>query len=184
MSAWGIGATAATRRGIWVSHGGADPSTVQPSVPSVDTLVKWIPGEVVAAYSAIVLALQPGGTAAGEPSPLEPTAWGWIVAGAVVAFLLVLGSGLLKSTTHPARLWWELLCRALFGAIAFGVWSFVVPGSWWYSIPDIAANKAVLQIAVGVVGLLLAMLFEGVARSVGDGDGSGKQAAAAVGSAP
>jgi len=49
MSAWGIGATTATRRGLGVRRAGADSATVEPPVPSIDTLVTWIPGEVVTA---------------------------------------------------------------------------------------------------------------------------------------
>ena len=70
MSAWSIGTTTATRRGEEARRAGTDSSTDQPAVPSVDTLITWVPGEVIAAYAAIVLALQPE-IAEAVPPPIE-----------------------------------------------------------------------------------------------------------------
>ena len=168
MSAWGIGATAATRRGNGVRRAGADPATVEPGVPSVDTLVTWIPGEVIAAYAAIVLALQP--LAEGdEEAAIEITWGGWVVAGMITAGLLTWLGGWSKATNFDGRVSLELAARVVFAALAFGLWSVIVPGSWWYSVGWVAENKAIVPIGVGVLAAAFALFAEGVVRRIGGG---------------
>jgi len=166
MSAWGIGATTATRRGLGVRRAGADSATVEPPVPSIDTLVTWIPGEVVTAYAAIVLALQPEGTSGGQP-PIEITWSGWLFAGFVFAALLTWLGGWSKSANPDKKLKQELMVRAGAAGVAFLIWRVVVPGSWWYSIKLIADNQSVVPLVVGLIGTVFALFAEGAVRRVG-----------------
>lgn len=170
MSAWGIGATALTRRGIGVRRAGADAATAEPPVPSVDTLVTWIPGEVIAAYSGLVLALQPEGDPSTSSATLEVTAIGWLISGFIAAVVLTWLGGWtkVKKLEPPAQK--ELFFRALFAGMAFAIWSFVVPGSWWYSMDGIASHQAIVPIIVGLVGTMFALLAEGVVRRIAPAD--------------
>jgi hypothetical protein len=167
MSAWGIGATTATRRGFGVERAGADSATVQPAVPSIDTLVTWIPGEVIAAYAAIVLALQPEQTSGEPPPPLEVTSGWWLFGGVLLAGLVTWLGGWSKTQDLDAAARKELIARTVLAGGAFAIWSVVVPGSWWYSIDDIAENQAVAVILAGLLGATYALLAEGLVRRVG-----------------
>jgi hypothetical protein len=167
MSAWGIGATAATRRGIGVKRAGADSATVEPPVPSIDTLITWIPGEVMAAYTAIVLALQPEATASGESVPIASTSYIWLIAGGILAFVITWLGGWCKADEFEGAMLVELFVRALFATFAFVIWSFVVPGAYWYSWPQIADNQKIVPILVGLAGVVFALLAEKIVRIVG-----------------
>ena len=138
MTAWSIG-TAATAKDD-------DP-------PGIDKLVEWIPGEVIAAYSAAVLAMQPD-----DGSTLEITP-GWLLAGAIgfAALLTFLGAW---SKKEPIRKL-ELVFRIAFAAAAFAIWAFVVPGSWWHSLDWVAKNEPVVPVVAGIVGLAFALFAEG-----------------------
>jgi hypothetical protein len=166
VSAWGIGATAATRRGIGVKRAGADSATEQPPVPSVDTLVTWIPGEVVAAYAALVLALQPEATD-GTDAPLEITWGGWVVFGVAFACAITFLGGWSKSAGLAGKARRELFARTALGGVAFVIWSAIIPGSWWYSIEQISENQAVVPIVVGVLGVTFGLAAEGIVRRLG-----------------
>jgi hypothetical protein len=167
MSAWGIGATTATRRGVGVKRAGADSATVEPAVPSIDTLVTWIPGEVIAFYAAIVLVLQPGASVAGGPAPFKVTSLGWLVLGFILACAITWlgGWSKVKKLESPARN--ELIARMILAGVAFLIWSFVIPGSWWYSIARITDNQVIVPILVGVFGSAFALLAEGIVRRIG-----------------
>ena len=167
MSAWGIGATTATRRGGAVRRAGADPATVEPPIPSVDTLVTWVPGEVIAAYAAIILALQPEQTPNVAAPPLEITWGGWLLGGVLFAVLMTWLGGWSKTDNLEIAAKKELAARAVLAGVAFGIWSVVVPGSWWYSTRVVAENQAVVPIVVGLIGSVFALAAEGFVRRVG-----------------
>jgi hypothetical protein len=91
MSAWSVGAGTGMRRetaglpwrkgwtGLGERRWNEAPVADAPAVtdaPTVDTLVAWIPGEVIAAYMALVLALQASDTG-GAP---KPTSVWWLMA--------------------------------------------------------------------------------------------------------
>ena len=124
MSAWGIGSVTATRR----QAGAADAAPQTPPVASVDTLITWIPGEVIAAYAAIVLALQPEQGSAPEPPPVEITSKWWVVAAVIFAGLLTWLGGWSKSDELDGGARKELAVRVILAGVAFAIWSFVVPG--------------------------------------------------------
>lgn len=133
----------------------------------VDTLVTWIPGEVVAAYAALVLALQPEASADGPAQPLEITWGGWLIFGLAFACILTFLGGWSKVTDLDASAGKELGARVVLAGIAFAIWSAIVPGAWWYSIDRIADNQAVVPIVVGLVGTTFALAAEGIVRRLG-----------------
>jgi hypothetical protein len=143
VTAWSIG-TAATERDD-------DP-------PGIDRLIEWIPGEVIAAYSAAVLALQPD-----DGSTLKITP-GWLLAGGIgfAALLTFLGAWSKKKEIQKL----ELAFRIVFAAAAFAIWAFVVPGSWWHSLDWVARNEPVVPVVAGIVGLAFALFAEGTVLRV------------------
>jgi hypothetical protein len=168
MSAWGIGATAATEPTeiATATAGGAEAGGTQPGVSSVDTLVKWIPGEVLAAYAAIVLALQPEQSDGMASQPLEITSGWWLVAGGVFAAALTWLAGWSKTDDLDRVKGVDLGVRTMLAAAAFAIWSFVIPGSAWYSIDTIGDNPELIPILAGIVGVAFALVAEAVVRRV------------------
>lgn len=140
MTAWTIGSAA-------VREARDDP-------PGIDKLVEWIPGEVIAAYSAAVLALQPD-----DASKLEITP-GWLLAAGIgfASLLTFLGAW---AKPQPILRKLELLFRMAFAGAAFAIWAFVVPGSWWHSLSWVVDNEPLVPVAAGIVGLSFALFAEG-----------------------
>ncbi|HEX2086381.1 MAG TPA: hypothetical protein VHF89_11910 [Solirubrobacteraceae bacterium] len=135
-------------------------AAAEPAVPSIDTLVTWIPGEVIATYSAIVLVLQP------EDGGLEVTSVGLLIAGIVAAGPLTWLGGWSKTDDLDARATKELLLRTGLATVAFAIWSFVVPGAAWYDIASVAEDADVFPLAAALVGAAFALLAEGLVRRV------------------
>jgi hypothetical protein len=122
---------------------------------------------VIAAYSGIVLALQPERAGGGDPPAIEVTSGWWLVAGVVFAAFLTFLGGFSKTDDLTPSATKELVARMLFAAGAFAIWSFVVPAAWWYSIDALAENHAVVPLVAGLMGAAFALLAEGVVRRVG-----------------
>jgi hypothetical protein len=178
VSAWGIGARVAAHRpgeakaqvktvsGETVEVPTTGQAPAEPGAPSIDTLITWIPGEVIAAYAAIVLALQPEQTGS-ESVSIKITSWGWLVAGIVFAAVLTWLGGWSKTDKLGGTARKELAARVMLASIAFAIWSFVVPGSWWYSIDKVAEYQTIVPIAAGLVGVVFGLFAEGVVRRLG-----------------
>ena len=165
MSAWGIGSTNMMRRRGRIQRSGGEEPAQQP-VPSLDTVITWIPGEVIAAYAAVVLALQP--TAEDNALlPLEITSGWWLIAGMAFAAVLTWLGAFSKTDDLAGAEARELVARVGLAAVAFAIWSVVVPGSWWYSVDAIADNPALVPIIVGLVGVAFGLAAEGVVRRIG-----------------
>lgn len=165
MSAWGVGAGTGLARPT--SRGdvpAADAATDQVSAgdaPTVDSLVAWIPGEVIAAYMALVLALQSNDTTDGAA---KPTALGWLVGAIVAAGILTFLGGFAKNRDLTRAQWVELVVKVVLSAVAFALWSLVLPGSWWQSINTIADNAAVVAIVAGVAAAAFGLLAQGIVQ--------------------
>jgi hypothetical protein len=166
MSAWAVGAMTTSvhraRRGR-ADAGEAAEVPEAPSPVSVDTLVVWIPGEVIAAYAAIVLALQPEKTGDAEP-PMEITSAGWIVGAMIFAAILTALGGWARARNLSGKESRELAVRAVLAAIAFLIWSAVVPGSAWYDIDDFAENQTVVALVAGLIAAVFSLFAEGITR--------------------
>jgi hypothetical protein len=158
MSAWGIGAGLVAGEGAAAGTVGVAASTPQ-AAPTVDTLVSWIPGEVIAAYMALVLALQPN-----NPSGVTaPTSKWWLVGAIVASGAFTFLGGFAKSPNLVGRKQWlELFVRVGLSAIAFALWSLVLPGSWWQSIDKIANNAAAVAVIAGIGAAAFGLLAQGI----------------------
>jgi hypothetical protein len=147
-----------------VSAGGkktpvADAPTVT-DAPTVDTLVAWIPGEVIAAYMALVLALQGDDTS----GVVKPTSVWWLIGAIGAAGLLTFLGGFSNSTYLSGEEWLALGVKVVLSAMAFALWSLVLPGSWWQSIHDIADNAAVVAILAGLAAAAFGLLAQGIVQ--------------------
>ena len=162
MSAWSIGSATAVRRPDLAGYRteATDQATTD-DPPTVDTLIAWIPGEVIAAYTALVLALQPEDA---EGMVTEITSGWWLIGAIAFAAALTFASGFSKSDDLTGRQWGELSARTVLSAIAFALWSLVVPGSWWQSIDDIADNTTVVALVAGIVAALFGLIAQGIVR--------------------
>jgi hypothetical protein len=158
----------ATQPAADLAPGGIERARGTPTkVPGIDTLITWIPGDVIAAYSAIVLALQPTADDSGSAAVLEVTGKEWLIGGAVFAAILTwLGAWSKTEDLSPAETR-ETIARMVAAAFAFAIWSFVVPGSWWYSLDWIEEHASVVPFIAGLGGLAFALLAEGIVRRVG-----------------
>ena len=177
MSAWRIGTSTAVhqsatagaaragaeRAGGVEGGGGAARAAAPepPATPSIDTLVKWIPGEVIATYSAIVLALQP------DAGDLKITSSGLLIAGIVAAAAVTFAAGWSATDDLDGRATRELAARTVFAAGAFAIWSLVVPGSAWYGWGEVADAGEAVPLAAAFGGALYALIAEGSVRRIG-----------------
>jgi hypothetical protein len=135
------------------------------AAPSVDALVAWIPGEVIAFYTALVLAFQPQQEGDTAP-PLEITSEWWLIIAVLLAAGISWLGGWSRATNLTGAQTVELALRSVLAAFAFALWSFVVPGSWWYSIDDIAENQDVVLLVAGVAAVMFSLFAEGIVRRV------------------
>ena len=139
MSAWRIG-----RESVEQQYGGPKEG---PITDVVDTVVKWIPGEVLALYAA-------GVTLIGRPSTF------WLVVGIVLAPLVVLLAAFARTGRLEPGL--RTLTRAGLMTVAAVIWSFVVPLSGWAGWSAIADNSAVVALTAALGGLIFGLVAEGV----------------------
>jgi hypothetical protein len=111
-----------------------------PLTAAVGTLVKWIPGEIIAFFAAATFALretlQPaddgGQVLASQPTPYAV----WLLIGAAALTVLVTTVAAVSKNLDVARgtgraTWWEVGVTALLALVAFVGWSLTVPGSYW-----------------------------------------------------
>lgn len=161
MSAWSVGAgTGLRRRTVEVTVGQeavADTPTAA-DAPTVDKLLAWIPGEVIAAYMALVLALQ-----GSDADTVEPTSGWWLVGAIASAGILTFLGGFANPVNLNEADWRELLLKSVvLSPLAFALWSFVLPGSWWQSIDGIANNAPVVAIVAGIGATAFGLLAQGI----------------------
>lgn len=165
MSAFSIGSDTAT------VHDNTRSSTADTNAPA--TIVKWIPGEAITFYAAILGVGAAQGVLTGNETPqqllerIEAGSFAWFAAGAGIAVaLVVLGtfSAPLAEATRPSLL--GLMARIGLTLLAFGLWTSALPGSWTYSlvwIRDMGAAYALLLVPIGIV---FAAVAEWVTRRV------------------
>ncbi len=168
MTAWSVGAASRPRAAVQVGVSGEQSAETPTAAdaPTVDKLLNWIPGDVIAAYMALVLALQ-GADAKG----VEPTGLGWLIAAIVAAGVLTFLGGFASSGDLDADAWRELLLKSvLLSPVAFALWSLVLPGSWWQSIDKIASNAPVVAIAAGLGAAAFGLLAQGIVVRVNPPD--------------
>lgn len=158
MSAYGIGADTAT-----VTTNDAKEKTrsnhAATNIPA--TIVKWIPGEAITFYAAILGLGAAQGVLTGNETPdellarIEAGSFGWFATGAVIAVALVVMGALTEPRKKGNKLsLLGLFVRVLLALAAFAFWTTALPGSWTYSlnvIRDIGAAYALLLVPLGVL---------------------------------
>lgn len=153
MSAYGIGAGTATVDG--------NTRTNKSDTNAPATIVKWIPGEAITFYAAILGIGAAQGILTGKETPqellerIEAGSLGWFATGAVVAVALVVIGAFSEPRDPGKRISaWGLLVRILLALVAFALWTSALPGSWTYSlnaIRDMGAAYALLLVPMGIV---------------------------------
>lgn len=169
MSAWSVGAGTGVRRvnarTTVAPEARADTPTAA-DAPTVDKVLAWIPGDVIAAYMALVLALQ-----GSDAETIEPTSGWWLIGAIAAAGVVTFLGGFANPIALDGRDWLELLVKSvLLAPIAFALWSLVLPGSWWQSIDRIANNAPVVVIVAGICAAAFALLAQGVVKLVNSPD--------------
>ena len=151
-------------------------STPDPAMSGyVDSLAKWIPGEVIAFYAAGIAALrgtlEPEG-AAKEVVASQPTPYaGWLLLGSMLlaAVLTVVGAIKGGPENKPRRATRAdtgyVAILVVLSVTAFVVWSLAIPDSWWtgQGVLTVVATVAVAGFAIGFVPV--AELIAGWART-------------------
>jgi hypothetical protein len=164
MSAWSVGAGTGLQRPTDELLGGeavADTPTAA-DAPTVDKLLAWLPGDVIAAYMALVLALQ-----GSEAKTVKPTGLWWLVGAIAAAGIVTFLGGFANPVNLDNRDWAELLLKSVvLSPIAFALWSLVLPGSWWQSLHGIANNAAVVAIVAGLGAAAFGLLAQGLVARV------------------
>ena len=153
MSAYSIGADTAT------VEDGDRTNTVNSSAPA--TIVKWIPGEAITFYAAILGLGAAQGPLSGNETPqqllerIQAGSLGWFAAGAFVAVSLVVTGAFAEARAPDKKVsMLGLLVRILLALVAFALWTSALPGSWTYSlnvIRDMGGAYALLLVPVGLV---------------------------------
>jgi hypothetical protein len=166
MSAHGIGADTAT-----VDTTGKRVNTAQSNAPA--TIVKWIPGEAVTFYAAIIGLGSAQGELTGDETPqellerIDAGSFSWFLLGAFIACALVVIGSLAaprEAGTRPSKL--GIFVRLVLAVAAFALWTSALPGAWPYSlhfIRDLGAAHAILLVPLGIV---FAAAAEWVTRKV------------------
>jgi hypothetical protein len=162
MSAWrlGVESVAEGHEPAGEAGGGAVDLSARltqastPPVGGLDSLTKWIPGEVIVLYAAAV-------TAFGAETHAEPSIALLIVAGVLTPVIVVLFA--YSRGTVKRKTW----LTALFAAIAFAIWSLSVPFSGWQSWDLVQDNQLAVALVAAVSALLFGLLAEGLIRHYG-----------------
>lgn len=141
MSAWRIGTGGGSAVGTLDGEGGA-------LGKFTDTVVKWIPGEIVAFYLAAITLIS------GPPPVAHPSVSLWLGAFAATA-LLILFAGLRMKRTRL-----DIVKRIGLGLLAFLVWSAVIPQSGWAAWTWAADNPRAMAVSSALAGIILAPLAD------------------------
>jgi hypothetical protein len=176
MSALSVGGSAVRRAEHAADGNGRADEKPTPGVErtAVGRFVKWIPGDAVAFYTAL-LALD-GPTDRQPATRLEQlrdidqgSGW-WFFFALAVAVLLVLTGAVnerrhLESGTALNKLGRSLTVRCLLTVIAFVLWASLLPTSWpssWHVVQDMGAAYVLV---LGVLATLFAWMAERVTGS-------------------
>jgi hypothetical protein len=165
MSAYGIGADTARVKG------GVRMNEADTNVPA--TIVKWIPGEAITFYAAILGIGAAQSVLTGNETPqellerIEAGSFGWFATGVAVAIALVITGALTAPRDAGTRVsLLALLIRILLALVAFALWTSALPGSWTYSLNMIRDLGAAYGLLLVPLGLVFATLAEWLTRKI------------------
>jgi hypothetical protein len=121
------------------------------------SLIKWIPGDVIAAYGLLIAAF-----AGSQSQPQD-----WIVGVGIIMALVLVFTGAYQESKRGGTSFepWKVAWRAAVAALAFLIWSFAVPDSpsrAWDIVADVPAAGLAALVAVA------ASIFTAVADAIFD----------------
>lgn len=160
MSAFGVGTESSTKNTAGQEPGASAPG----SAPAA--LVKWVPGEAVTFYAALLGIGATQGELTGKETPdellarIDAGSGGWFLAGAAIAVLLVIVGAISGKTADATFSRSSLVVRILLVLVSFVIWATALPGSWpygWTWIRDMGAAYALLLVPI-------ALIFSGIAE--------------------
>jgi hypothetical protein len=150
MSAWRVG-TEAVRDDV--QEGVAPPADDGGAIQkAIDTLTKWIPGEVVALYVAVVAAA----TTSADHRPSIVL----LIVFIVVTPLWVILAGFADTGEIKAK----AILPALLACAAFTIWSLTVPGSGWQRWHVVSDNLQSITIVAAIAGALFGLFATGITK--------------------
>lgn len=161
MSAYSIGAEAASLAADKPAIA-ASPTSAAPAA-----FVKWIPGEAITFYAAILgLGAAQGPLTGHETSQqvlerIDPSSAGWFLLGAGLAAVLVLMGSLAGFASGNKKLWKSVGVRIALTLVSFVIWTTALPGSWaygWHAVRDMGAAYALLLVPVAAIFTTVAEL--------------------------
>jgi hypothetical protein len=120
-----------------------DPATVEAirtagAAPTRDdalsTVIKWVPGEIIGTYAAVVAALQGTSAAGGQGKATGAEGWILVVFMGLALLMSVLGGNLAyrrleSSGKMPTHQRIELFVRGALACLGLLIWSYVIPGT-------------------------------------------------------
>jgi hypothetical protein len=160
MSAVGVGVESSTK------NTGGDQTDEAASGSAPAAIVKWIPGEAITFYAALIGIGATQGQITGNETPeellerIDAGSPGWFIAGAVIAVLLVITGAIAGKTAEATFSQKSLFVRAMLVLASFVIWATALPGSWAYSwtwIRDMGPAYALILVPV-------ALIFSGIAE--------------------
>jgi len=176
MSAYSIGTTtfmverarshtrkAATEAGVDAATKDRVVDVVAPTrADGLAVIIKWVPGEVIGAYAAVITALQPNK----KGEALIGTSSAWLLASCVGAFLLtVLGAiiefrrvKVMGKMPNLKRV--EVSVRALLAVLGLLIWSYIIPGSATNQSHFALANAAAIPVVVPFIAVVFGLFAE------------------------
>jgi hypothetical protein len=116
----------------------------------IDKVTKWIPGDVLAIYTAGVTVLKQ--SQGSQPSIL------WLVIMAFVTPILVF----LFAFSVNEKINKKLIFKAVLAFFGFAIWSLTIPFSGWQTWDLIYNHPGFITVIAGLAGLLFGLLAEGV----------------------
>ena len=162
MSAFTVGRQSITEDSDGKKEGGT-PAGEGPA----GAFVKWIPGEAITFYAALLGIGAAQGEVPENATPdqllerIDAGSPGWfLVAFAIAAALVALGAvSTPKGQSSMAR---SIITRIILALIAFTIWSTALPGSWpygWTLIRDMGAAYALLLVPIAAIFATIAELI-------------------------
>lgn len=153
MSAYGIGADTASKQGE------ERVSKSQTNAPA--TIVKWIPGEAITFYAAILGIGATQGALTGDETAeellerIDAGSFGWFCLGlAVAAAMVIVGSATAPRDANSTVVAWAIPLRIGLAFASFTLWASALPGAWpygWNFIRDLGAAYGILLVPLGIV---------------------------------
>ncbi|MEZ0579261.1 hypothetical protein [Nocardioides sp. MH1] len=167
MSAFSIGGEASTTH----SNAGGRQPTKAPASGAPATFVKWIPGEAITFYAAVLGLGASQGELTGNETPrqllqrIDASSPGWFFLGAGLAAALVVAGAWTggPSTRTAGKVSRASVCaRVSLTLVSFLIWATALPGAWpsgWHVVQDMGDAYALFLVPLAALFSALALAF-------------------------